>query len=89
MAHGAARSWLDLAPVEDLEAQAAPNGLRLEQVLCGTSPVVIIGGQGDAILAELERHLAALEVITRRDLAPRLVECIDQLLLVEVAHQVE
>src|SRR5690606_13196891 len=37
----------------------------------------------------IKRDLAALEVVARRDLTSRLIERVDELLLVEVAHDVE
>ena len=45
--------------------------------------------QRDLGLAQLQGALAALEVVAGRDLAPHLVEGVDQLLVVEVAHHVE
>ena len=57
--------------------------------LADSGAVLVVGGEGDRLLAEVESDLGALEVVARRDLASRLVERIHQLLLVEVAHHVE
>ena len=89
LANGATAGRLDLAPLEDLEAQASPHGLRLEQILRRAGAIVVVGREGDRVLAQLEGDLAALEIVARRDLAARLVQRVDQLLLVEVAHHVE
>ena len=86
---GAARRRLELAPVEDLERKAAPDGLGLEQVLDRAGAEVVVGMKRDLVLAELQRHLRALEVVARRDLAAHLVQRVDQLLLIEVAHHVK
>src|SRR5262249_6248709 len=81
--------WLDLAPVEDLEREVAPDRLRLDEVADGSRPVLIVSHQRQLGLAlrEVDRH--ALEVVALLDLAPNLIERIAQLLLVEVAHDVE
>src|SRR5688500_15724214 len=89
LAHGAASGRLDLAPIEDLEGEAAAHRLGLEPALGGAGTVLVVGGQDDRVLVELERDLAALEIVPGRDLATGLVERVDQLLLVEVAHHVE
>ena len=41
-----AAGLLDLAPVEDLERQAAPDRLRLDEVLDRGGPVLVVGDAG-------------------------------------------
>src|SRR5690348_16003110 len=89
LSNGAARCGLELAPVEDLERQAAPNGLGFDQVPHRLGPELVVCGEGDLALAQLQGASTALEVEPGRDLAPNLVEGVYQLLLVEVAHNVE
>ena len=48
-----------------------------------------VRAQHDLVLAQLDLGYAALEVIARGDLTPRLVERVDELLLVELADDVE
>ncbi len=80
---------LDLAPVEDLEAEAAPDGLGLEEVLDRRGPALVVGQEGDLLLAQLELGGHALEVVARADLPAHLVQGVDQLLVVEIADHVE
>src|SRR5574338_815679 len=89
LTHGPASRGLELAPVEDLERQAAPHGLGLDQVLDRAGPILVVGLQRDVALAELQRDLGTLEVVAGRNLAPDLVKRVHQLLLVEVADDVE
>ena len=80
---------LDLAPIEDLERQAAPDRLRLDQVLDRRRTVFVVRDQDDLVLGlgQVDGH--ALEVEPGPDLATDLVERVAQLLLVEVADDVE
>src|SRR6185503_15356828 len=80
---------LDLAPLEDLQRQVATDRLRLDQVLDRGSPVLVVRQEHELLLglAELDGH--ALEIEPLADLAPDLVEGVAQLLLVEVADDVE
>ena len=80
---------LDLAPVEDLERQVAPDRLGLDEVLDRRRPVLVVGHEDDLVLGlgQVDRH--ALEVVALSDLAPDLVERVAQLLFVEVADDVE
>ena len=80
---------LDLAPVEDLQRQVAPDRLRLDQVLDRRRAVLVVGDEGQLVLAlgQIDGH--ALEIEALLDLAADLVERVAQLLLVEVADDVE
>ena len=80
---------LDLAPVEDLERQVAPDRLRLDEVLDRGGPVLVVGDEDELVLRLRQVDRDALEVVALADLAPDLVERVAQLLLVEVAHDVE
>src|SRR6185503_21196796 len=80
---------LDLAPVEDLQRQAAPDGLGFDEVLDGRGAVLVVGDQGELALALREVDGHALEVEALLDLAADLVERVAQLLFVEVADDVE
>src|SRR5262245_59276314 len=80
---------LHLAPVEDLQREVAPDGLALDEVLDRRGPVFVVGDQGEVGLALGQVHGHALEVVALLDLAPHLVQGIAQLLLVEVAYDVE
>ena len=86
---GVAAGRLDLAPVEDLEAEVAPDRLRLDQVLDHLRPELVVGQQDDLGLLLLEVDLGALEVEALLDLASDLVEGVPKLLLVEIADHIE
>ena len=84
-----AAGLLDLAPVEDLERQAPPDRLGLDQVLDRRGAMLVVRDQDELVLGlgQVDGH--ALEVEPGADLAPDLVERVAQLLLVEVADDVE
>ena len=86
---GVSAGRLDLAPVEDLQAQVAPDGLRLDQVLDHLGPELVVGEQDQLGLLLLEVDLGALEVEALLDLASDLVEGVPKLLLVEIADHIE
>src|SRR6185312_16379125 len=75
-----AAGGLDLAPIEDLQRQAAPDGLGLDEVLDGRGAVLVVGDQGELALALREVDGHALEVEALLDLAADLVERVTQLL---------
>src|SRR5438105_3298832 len=89
LADGATRRGLQLPPLEDLEGEAAPNRLGLDEVTDRLGAELVVRGERDLALSELQAGATALEVVPRRDLAADLVERVHQLLLVEVAHHVE
>jgi enoyl-CoA hydratase/carnithine racemase len=84
-----AARFLHLAPVEDLERQASPDRLRLDEVLDRGRPILVVGDQDELILGLGQVHRHALEVEPRTDLSTDLIERVPKLLLVEVAHDVE
>ena len=84
-----AAGGLDPAPIEDLQGQVATDRLRLDQVLDRGGPVLVVGDEGELVLGLLELDRHALEVEALADLAADLVERVAQLLLVEVADDVE
>src|SRR5439155_6439034 len=89
LAHRATGSGLQATPVEHLQRQATPHSLGLDQVTDRLRTELVVGGQRDLGLAQLERATAPLEVETGGDLAPHLVEGVHQLLLGKVADDVE
>src|SRR3954453_16331559 len=84
-----AASLLDLAPIEDLERQIAPDRLRFDEILDGGGAIFIVGQQRDLVLRLGQLDRDPLEVEPGADLAADLVERVAQLLLVEVADDVE
>ena len=84
-----AAGGLHLAPVEDLERQAAADRLRLDQVLDRGRPELVVGQEGEPLLLLDQVHRDALEVEPLRALAANLVEGVAQLLGVELADDVE
>src|SRR5882672_4896374 len=63
LAHLVAAGGLDLAPVEDLQRQVAPDRLRRDQVLDRRGAAFVVGQQRQLVLGLLEIDGHALEVI--------------------------
>jgi hypothetical protein len=80
---------LGLAPFKDLEREATPDRLGLDQILDGSSAMLVIRQQRQLRLRLGQLDGDALEIEPRADLATYLVEGVPQLLLIEVAHDVE
>src|SRR6202142_1049710 len=80
---------LDLAPVEDLQAEVSPDCLRLDQVLDHRCPEVVVGDQDELGLLLLDLDPGALEVEALLDLASNLVQGVPKLLLIEIADHIE
>src|SRR5262245_27157713 len=84
LADGVATGLFHLAPIEDLEREAAPDRLRLDEVLDRRGAVFVARDQDELVLALGQLDRDALEVVAGLDLATHLVERVPQLLRVEV-----